>query len=209
MAIINRTERTLAIKVVYYGPEGSGKETNLTQLHQLLAPEMGKKGPLVSLPTGKSRTLSFNFTPAEEFHPEWKTTFNIWTLTGRVLYDHTRQLVLRGVDAIVFVAESQESRWMENQDTWQNLKENLKVLQKELPRIPVVLQCNKCELTLPSKIPALERLLDPDGFLHQRGSGWVSLQAIANRGSGVIETFDQVKRLIIEKYVRKPEEVTV
>ena len=108
MAIINQATKELQVKIVYYGPAMGGKTTNLVQVHDHVQTAAGNKGKLVSLATSSDRTLFFDFLPIEAMSIKgFKTKFQLYTVPGQVIYNTTRQLVLRGVDGIVFVADSQ------------------------------------------------------------------------------------------------------
>jgi signal recognition particle receptor subunit beta len=108
MAIINQATKELQVKIVYYGPAMGGKTTNLVQVHDHVQTNAGNKGKLVSLATSSDRTLFFDFLPIEAMTIKgFKTKFQLYTVPGQVIYNTTRQLVLRGVDGIVFVADSQ------------------------------------------------------------------------------------------------------
>ena len=143
MAIINQATKELQVKIVYYGPALGGKTTNLVQVHEHVQTVEGQKGKLVSLATSSDRTLFFDFLPIEAVAIKgFKTKFQLYTVPGQVIYNTTRQLVLRGVDGIVFVADSQYEKMEENVKSFQNLEENLKTLDLDLNDIPYVLQYN-------------------------------------------------------------------
>ena len=144
MAIINQASKELQVKIVYYGPAVCGKTTNLVQVHDHVQTAQGNKGKLVSLATSSDRTLFFDFLPIEAMAIKgFKTKFQLYTVPGQVIYNTTRQLVLRGVDGIIFVADSQYDKMEENVKSFQNLEENLKGLNLNLSDIPFVLQYNK------------------------------------------------------------------
>src|SRR5579862_6145988 len=129
MAIINQATRELQVKIVYYGPAMGGKTTNLVQVHDHVQTAAGNKGKLVSLATSSDRTLFFDFLPIEAMSIKgFKTKFQLYTVPGQVIYNTTRQLVLRGVDGIVFVADSQYEKMAENVESFNNLEENLRTL---------------------------------------------------------------------------------
>ncbi|HAV61520.1 MAG TPA: gliding-motility protein MglA, partial [Verrucomicrobiales bacterium] len=133
MAIINQATKELQVKVVYYGPALCGKTTNLVQVHSHVQTAQGNKGKLVSLATSSDRTLFFDFLPIEAMTIKgFKTKFQLYTVPGQVVYNTTRQLVLRGVDGIVFVADSQYDKMEENVESFQNLQDNLKTLKLNL-----------------------------------------------------------------------------
>src|SRR5216110_2828988 len=147
MAIINQASKELQVKIVYYGPATGGKTPTLVQVHEHVQTQEGHKGKLVSLATSSDRTLFFDFLPIEAMAIRgFKTKFQLYTVPGQVIYNTTRQLVLRGVDGLVFVADSQYDKMEENAKAFANLEENLKSLNLNLADIPYVLQFNKRDL---------------------------------------------------------------
>src|SRR4051812_8242291 len=135
MAIINQATKELQVKIVYYGPGKGGKTTNLEQVHGNVQ-NVQEKGKLVSLATSSDRTLFFDFLPIEAMSIKgFKTKFQLYTVPGQVIYNTTRQLVLRGVDGIVFVADSQYDKMAENVESFSNLEENLKTLDRKSTRL--------------------------------------------------------------------------
>ena len=202
MAIINQATKELQVKIVYYGPARGGKTTNLEQVHGNLQ-ETQEKGNLVSLATSSDRTLFFDFLPIEAMSIKgFKTKFQLYTVPGQVIYNTTRQLVLRGVDGIVFVADSQYDKMAENVASLQNLEENLKSHRLSLAEVPYVLQYNKRDLPNVAPIEYMEFLLN------NRESQVPSVQAAAFRCEGVFETLNLITRLLLHKFVnetgRKP-----
>jgi len=146
MAIINQATKELQLKIVYYGPGKGGKTTNLQQVHDHVG-NVQEKGKLVSLATSSDRTLFFDFLPIEAMAIKgFKTKFQLYTVPGQVIYNTTRQLVLRGVDGIIFVADSQYEKMAENVESFQNLEDNLKTLKLNLADIPLVMQYNKRDI---------------------------------------------------------------
>src|SRR5580765_4232058 len=147
MAIINQATKELQVKIVFYGPAMCGKTTNLEHIHANVQTLQENKGKLVSLATSSDRTLFFDFLPIQAMAIKgFRTKFQLYTVPGQVIYNTTRQLVLRGVDGIVFVADSQYDKMAENVESFQNLEENLKSLKLNLADIPYVLQYNKRDL---------------------------------------------------------------
>ncbi|MBO7131470.1 MAG: GTPase, partial [Fibrobacterales bacterium] len=145
MASINFATREINCKIVYYGPGVGGKTTNLQVIHQKLPDD--KRSEMVSLATEQDRTLFFDFLPLNLGAIRgFKTRFQLYTVPGQVYYNSTRKLVLRGVDGVVFVADSQKSRHAENLESLQNLQDNLKEYGFDLKDIPFVLQYNKRDL---------------------------------------------------------------
>ena len=189
MAIINQSTRELQVKIVYYGPAMGGKTTNLVQIHDHVQTAQGQKGKMVSLATSSDRTLFFDFLPIEALAIKgFKTKFQLYTVPGQVIYNTTRQLVLRGVDGIVFVADSQYEKMQENIEGFANLEENLRALKLNLADIPYVLQYNKRDL--PNAAPVQYM----DFLLNNREIQVPSYESVAHQCGGVFETFD-CKRL--------------
>ena len=159
MVQINFGQREVSCKLVYYGPGMSGKTTNLEIIHQK-APD-NAKGEMVSIATETDRTLYFDFLPLDLGQVAgMHTKFQLYTVPGQVIYNTTRQLVLRGVDGIVFVADSQYDKMAENVESFSNLEENLKSLKLNLADIPYVLQYNKRDLPNVAPVEYLEFLLN-------------------------------------------------
>ena len=199
MAIINQATKELQIKIVYYGPALCGKTTNLVQVHanvQIANPE--GKGKLVSLATSSDRTLFFDFLPIEAMAIKgFKTKFQLYTVPGQVIYNTTRQLVLRGVDGIVFVADSQYDKMAENVESLANLEDNLKSLKLNLADIPYVLQYNKRDIPDVAPIEYMEYLLN------NRDIQVPSLSACAHKCEGVFETLNMITRLLLNKFINE------
>ena len=150
MTFINYASREINCKIVYYGPGLCGKTTNLQYIFDSTAPQ--SKGKLISLATETDRTLFFDFMPLELGTVRgFKTRFHLYTVPGQVFYDASRKLILKGVDGVVFVADSQEERMDANIESLYNLEENLQSQGYELANIPYVLQLNKRDL--PSVVP--------------------------------------------------------
>jgi signal recognition particle receptor subunit beta len=198
MAIINQATKELQVKIVYYGPAMCGKTTNLVQVHDHVQTQSGNKGKLVSLATSSDRTLFFDFLPIEAMSIKgFKTKFQLYTVPGQVIYNTTRQLVLRGVDGIVFCADSQYEKMQENLESFQNLQENLKCLKMNIDEIPYVLQYNKRDL--PNVAP-VEYL---DFVLNNRDVQVPSFAAAAHKCEGVFETLNMITRMLLHKYVNQ------
>jgi signal recognition particle receptor subunit beta len=199
MAIINQATKELQVKIVYYGPAMCGKTTNLVQVHgnvQTASPE--GKGKLVSLATSSDRTLFFDFLPIEAMAIKgFKTKFQLYTVPGQVIYNTTRQLVLRGVDGIVFVADSQYEKMAENVESFTNLEENLKSLKLNLADIPYVLQYNKRDLPNAAPVEYLEYLLN------NRDVQVPSFVSSAQKCEGVFETLNMITRLLLHKFINE------
>jgi signal recognition particle receptor subunit beta len=198
MALINQATREMQLKVVYYGPALGGKTTNLVQLHDHVQAAAETKSKLVSLATRSDRTLFFDFLPIEATAINgFKTKFQLYTVPGQVIYNATRQLLLRGVDGIVFVADSQYGKMTENVESFENLEANLKSLGLQLGEIPYVLQYNKRDL--PTAAP-LEYL---DFLLNDREVQVPSFPAVAQRCEGIFEPLNMITRILLSKFIRK------
>src|SRR5687768_5240062 len=198
MALINQASKEIQVKVVYYGPALCGKTTNLVKVHENVQ-VAGDKGKLVSLANQTSdRTLFFDFLPIEAMSIKgYKTKFQLYTVPGQVIYNTTRQLVLRGVDGIVFVADSQYEKMEENVKSFSNLEENLKSLNMDLEDIPYVVQYNKRDM--PNAAP-VEYM---DFLLNNRDVQVPSFTACANKCDGVFETLNMITRLLLHKFINE------
>lgn len=197
MAIINQATKELQVKIVYYGPGKCGKTTNLEQVHANVQTAQ-EKGKLVSLATSSDRTLFFDFLPIEAMSIKgFKTKFQLYTVPGQVIYNTTRQLVLRGVDGIVFVADSQYDKMAENVESFQNLEDNLKSLKLNLADIPYVIQYNKRDLPNIAPPDYMEFLLN------NRETQVPSFEASAAKCEGVFETLNMITRLLLNKFINE------
>jgi hypothetical protein len=198
MAIINQASKELQVKIVYYGPALGGKTTNLVQVHDHVQTGQGNKGKLVSLATSSDRTLFFDFLPIEAVAIKgFKTKFQLYTVPGQVIYNTTRQLVLRGVDGIVFVADSQYDKMEENVKSFSNLEENLRTLNLNIADIPYILQYNKRDLPNAAPVEYMEFLLN------NRDVQVPSFQASAHKCEGVFETLNMITRLLLHKFINE------
>ncbi|HEY4499250.1 MAG TPA: ADP-ribosylation factor-like protein [Candidatus Paceibacterota bacterium] len=202
MAIINQATKELQVKIVYYGPPMGGKTTNLVQVHDHVHTVPGNLGKLVALATSSDRTLFFDFIPLEQAEMRgFKVKFQLYTVPGQVIYNTTRQLVLRGVDGIVFVADSQLGKMQENLESLQNLKDNLRTLKLNLADIPHVFQYNKRDL--PPTI-ALEEMVSTINVGGRAGHEIMpSFAATANRCQGVMETLDCLTNKLSAKFTNQ------
>ena len=188
MSTINFSAREINFKIVYYGPGLSGKTTNLKQIYDQVPSE--SKGEMVSLATEDERTLFFDFLPLDLGKVNgFKTRFHLYTVPGQVFYDASRKLILKGVDGVVFVADSQEERLDANIESMENLKVNLEEQGYELEKIPFVVQYNKRDLPNTTAVPELRNLLNPDSV--------PDFEACATTGDGVFETLKAVAKLIL------------
>lgn len=198
MAIINQATKELQVKIVYYGPGMGGKTTQLVQVHEHVQTAQGSKGKLVSLATNSDRTLCFNFLPIEAMSIKgFKTKFQLYTVPGQVIYNPTRQLVLRGADGIVFVADSQSEKMAENVESFENLQENLRKLKLDLDDLPCVLQFNKRDLPNAAPVESMEFLLN------NREVQVPTLSPTAHRCEGVFATLNMITRLLLHKYIHQ------
>jgi signal recognition particle receptor subunit beta len=197
MAIINQATKELQVKIVYYGPAKSGKTTNLEQIHSnVQVPNPDAKGKMTSLATSSDRTLFFDFFPLEAVAIKgFKTKFALFTVPGQVIYNATRQIVLRGVDGIVFVADSQYEKMEENIETFNHLQENLKALNLNLDDIPYVMQYNKRDLPDTAPVEYLEFLLN------NREVQVPFFEAAASKCDGVFETLNMITRMLLHKFL--------
>ena len=198
MALINQATKELQVKIVYYGPAMCGKTTNLVQVHDHVQTAQGSKGKLISLATNSDRTLFFDFLPIEAMAIKgFKTKFQLYTVPGQVIYNTTRQLVLRGADGIVFVADSQYEKMPENVESFQNLQDNLHGLKLNLDELPYVLQFNKRDLPNAAPVEYMEFLLN------NREVQVPTFSAIAHRCEGVFETLNMITRMLLHRYINQ------
>jgi signal recognition particle receptor subunit beta len=196
MPIINYASKEIQFKIVYYGPALGGKTTNLIYVHSRIAP--AHRGDLVSLATAADRTLFFDFLPVNALTLQgFKTKFQLYTVPGQVIYDTTRQLVLRSVDGVVFVADSQWEKMEENVSSFRNLEQNLQKQNLLLEQVPIVLQFNKRDLPNVAPNNYLEYLLN------NRKRRIQSFESIANTGVKVFSTLDAVTQLLLHKFKKE------
>jgi mutual gliding-motility protein MglA len=194
MTFINYAAREINCKIVYYGPGLGGKTTNIQWIHEKTRPDA--KGKLISLATETDRTLFFDFLPIELGTIRgFRTRFHLYTVPGQVFYDASRKLILKGVDGVVFVADSQESRRDANVESVQNLRTNLKDNGYDLAALPYVLQLNKRDL--PAALPVEE--LVTDLRLEQEPT----FEAVATKGVGVFDTLKAIIRLVLNDLRRR------
>lgn len=188
MTFINYASREINCKIVYYGPGLCGKTTNLQYIYDSTSPQA--KGKLISLATETDRTLFFDFMPLELGTVRgFKTRFHLYTVPGQVYYDASRKLILKGVDGVVFVADSQEERMDANIESLENLRENLVSQGYDFETIPYVLQLNKRDL--PNSLPVEEL----SGELVQKGEP--VYEAVASTGTGVFDTLKAVAKQVL------------
>jgi signal recognition particle receptor subunit beta len=188
MSFINYAAREINCKLVYYGPGLCGKTTNLEFIYEKTNPDV--KGKMISLATETERTLFFDFLPLSLGEIRgFKTRFHLYTVPGQVFYDASRKLILKGVDGVVFVADSQIERMEANVESLENLSINLKEQGYELGKVPFVIQYNKRDLPNSAPLEEISRLLNPHGV--------PSFEACATTGTGVFETLKAVAKDVL------------
>lgn len=188
MPFINFATKEINCKIVYYGPGLSGKTTNIKWIYDHVKPE--NKGEMITLATETERTLFFDFVPIEVSNVKgFKVRFHLYTTPGQIIYQASRKLILKGVDGIVFVADSQEERHDANLDTLDDMIENLKEYSLKIEEIPLVFQYNKRDLSNVISVEVLRKDLNrwdrPD------------FEAIATKGIGVLETFKEISKQVL------------
>jgi mutual gliding-motility protein MglA len=188
MSMINYASREINCKIVYYGPGLCGKTTNLEYVYQKVNPET--RGKMISLATENERTLFFDFLPVDLGTIRgFKTRFHLYTVPGQVYYNASRRLILKGVDGIVFVADSQPERMDANLASMQNLYENLTDYGYNPRQLPMVLQYNKRDLPGRVAMEELRAQLNPLGLTEH--------EAVATEGEGVFDTLRAVSKQVI------------
>ena len=193
MSFINYSSREINCKLVYYGPGLCGKTTNLQYIYQKTAPDA--KGKMISLATETERTLFFDFLPLSLGEIRgFKTRFHLYTVPGQVFYDASRKLILKGVDGVVFVADSQVERTEANIESMENLRSNLVEQGYNLDKIPYVVQYNKRDLPNAVPLEELRELLNP--------SGMPEFEAAAVSGQGVFDTLKAVAKAVLTELKR-------
>jgi len=193
MSFINYSSREINCKIVYYGPGLCGKTTNLQYIYKRMTPET--RGKMISLATETERTLFFDFLPLSLGEVRgFKTRFHLYTVPGQVFYDASRKLILKGVDGVVFVADSQIERMEANLESVENLRTNLAEQGYDLDRIPYVVQYNKRDLPNIASVEELRRLLNPRAV--------PEYQAVAPTGVGVFDTLKAVAKLVLTELKR-------
>jgi mutual gliding-motility protein MglA len=222
MSMINYASREINCKIVYYGPGLGGKTTNLEHVYKKVAPST--RGKLISLATETERTLFFDFLPVDLGTIRgFKTRFHLYTVPGQVYYNASRKLILKGVDGIVFVADSQTDRMEANQESMQNLYDNMSEYGYDLTRMPFVIQYNKRDLVNAAPVLELQSALNPgweineparqrvspdayhagENLVEQLDTGeWVEraphFDAVAVTGEGVFDTLKAVSKLVLK-----------
>jgi len=189
MSMINYASREINCKLVYYGPGLGGKTTNLEYIFNKVKPET--RGKLISLATETERTLFFDFLPVDLGTIRgFNTRFHLYTVPGQVYYNASRRLILKGVDGVVFVADSQAERMDANIASLQNLYENLSDYGYDPQQLPIVLQYNKRDLPNTVSVEDLRAELNPDGL--------PEFEAVAVKGIGVFDTLKVVSKLVLK-----------
>jgi signal recognition particle receptor subunit beta len=221
MSMINYASREINCKLVYYGPGLGGKTTNLEHVYQKVAPTA--RGKMISLATETERTLFFDFLPVDLGTIRgFKVKFHLYTVPGQVYYNASRKLILKGVDGVVFVADSQIERTEANIEAMQNLYDNMVQHGYDLTRIPFVIQYNKRDLPNAAPIAELQAALNPgwpvedpqkqrvtaDPFrpgefiVQQQDGQWIErspyFEAVAMTGEGVFDTLKAVSKLVVK-----------
>lgn len=185
---INWAQREINLKIVYYGPGLSGKTTNLEYIYRTIDPSL--RSDLIALKTREERTLYFDFMQLEVGRiKDMQPKFNLYTIPGQIYYAQSRRIILRGVDGVVFVADSQKHRMLENLDSLLDLEENLIDEGKTLERFPWILQYNKRDLPMIYSVMEMQKKLN---FLNVP-----AIEAVASEGKGVVESL----KLIIHKVI--------
>jgi hypothetical protein len=188
MSFINYSSREINCKIVYYGPGLCGKTTNLQFIYNKTNPDL--KGKMISLATETERTLFFDFLPLALGQIRgFRTRFHLYTVPGQVFYDASRKLILKGVDGVVFVADSQIERMEANLESLENLRLNLTEQGYDLSNTPCVMQYNKRDLPNAAPLAECQRLLN--------AAQMPEFEACATTGQGVFETLKSVARLVL------------
>ena len=221
MSMINYASREINCKIVYYGPGLGGKTTNLEVVYGKVTPDT--RGKLISLATETERTLFFDFLPVDLGTVKgFKTRFHLYTVPGQVYYNASRKLILKGVDGIVFVGDSQLERMEANQEAMQNLYDNMAEYGYDLTKLPFVIQYNKRDLPNAAPIKDLQAAMNPgwevtdpakqrvtpdplhanENLIEQVNGVWVEkapyVEAVAVTGEGVFETLKMVSKLVLK-----------
>lgn len=196
VSFINFARKEIAFKIVYYGPALCGKTTNLEQIHSSIVPE--SRGEMTVLSTQADRTLFFDFLPLKsEIIKGFTSKFQLYTVPGQTIYRETRKLVLRNVDGVVFVADSQWEKMEENAESFQDLIDNLAEQNVSIDKIPYMLQFNKRDL---SNIAPAHYM---DFMLNQRETRVPTMDAVARDGLGVFETLNIMAKMILASFMKE------
>ena len=189
MSLINYAGREINCKIVYYGTGLGGKTTNLEYVYSKVNPDA--KGKMISLATETERTLFFDFLPIDLGDVKgFKTRFHLYTVPGQVYYNASRKLILKGVDGVIFVADSQTERMEANIEAMHNLYENLDSYGYDLTTIPFAMQYNKRDLPNAMPMADLRAQLNPMGV--------PDFEGVATEGRGVFETLGAVSKMVVQ-----------
>ena len=193
MSFINYSSREINCKIVYYGPGLCGKTTNLQYIYNKTNPDA--KGKMISLATETERTLFFDFLPLSLGEIRgFRTRFHLYTVPGQVFYDASRKLILKGVDGVVFVGDSQVERMEANIESLDNLRSNLAEQGYDLDKLPYVVQFNKRDLPNSAPIEELTEVLNPTNV--------PQFEAVATKGTGVFDTLKAVAKQVLTELRR-------
>jgi signal recognition particle receptor subunit beta len=193
MSFINYSSREINCKLVYYGPGLGGKTTNLQFIYAKTSPEA--KGKMISLATETERTLFFDFLPLSLGEIRgFKTRFHLYTVPGQVFYDASRKLILKGVDGVIFVADSQVERMEANIESMDNLRQNLIEQGYDLDKLPFIIQYNKRDLPNAASLAELHAALNPTNV--------PEFEACATTGVGVFETLKAIAKAVLTELRR-------
>lgn len=188
MSFINYSAREINCKIVFYGPGLGGKTTNLQYIYKKTNPD--SKGKMISLATESERTLFFDFLPLALGNIKgFKVRFHLYTVPGQVFYDASRKLILKGVDGVVFVADSQAERMEANIESMDNLRRNLQEQGYNLDNLPFIVQYNKRDLPSAVSVDELNQALNPKGVPF--------FEAVAPQGQGIFETLKEIAKQVI------------
>jgi mutual gliding-motility protein MglA len=188
MSFINYSSREINCKIVFYGPGLCGKTTNLQWIYKKTNPD--SKGKMISLATETERTLFFDFLPLALGEIRgFKTRFHLYTVPGQVFYDASRKLILKGVDGVVFVADSQVERMEANIESIENLRINLAEQGYDLDKVPFIVQYNKRDLPNVVPVDEMRKALNPRSA--------PDFEAVASEGTGVFDTLKAIAKLVI------------
>ncbi|MEE8608208.1 MAG: GTPase domain-containing protein [candidate division NC10 bacterium] len=194
MSFINYAAREINCKLVFYGPGLCGKTTNLQFIYKKVDP--ATKGKLISLATESERTLFFDFLPLELGTVRgFKTRFHLYTVPGQIFYEASRKLILKGVDGVVFVADSQLERMEANIQSVEDMNIHLKEQGIDPVKIPLVMQYNKRDLPNIVPVDELQKALNP------RNLAW--FEAVAPEGTGVFETLKAIAKIVLQELQKK------
>ena len=221
MSMINYASREINCKIVYYGPGLGGKTTNLEHVYGKVAP--ASRGKMISLATETERTLFFDFLPVDLGTVRgFKVKFHLYTVPGQVYYNASRKLILKGVDGVVFVADSQTERMDANIEAMQNLYENMQQHGYDITRLPFAIQYNKRDLPNAAPIAELQAALNPgwpapdsarqrpapdpyhenEFLVFQQDGQWIErapwFEAVALTGEGVFDTLRAISKSVVK-----------